>query len=642
MGGEQFEGVQGGAQVGAGVGAAAFAAQPFAVQQGGAGLFEGAAGALVQAECVQVGGLGEFVRAEQGLAAQPQGLRPGLPGGGGPAGETLVRLGGAVRGAEADGGLDQVGDGAGGGDVVAVRAGGEVLEAVGGVGGPTLAEVVQGQRPVRPGLAGGRGAAGAGAGPGEGGRRQGGAGVGGAGECGQVGQQGVELAHPLALSGVLGECAGLGGGDLGVAVAAVEEFGLGEEELQRGQDADGALGAGLGGEFGGELVGLAVASEDQGRAAELDEVARPGPGAAGLGGALPGGGQRRRGAAQQRQRAGQQVAGERRGEVLGRQPECCQPVEDGADGLLADVPGGVEGLEEHPGGVRRLDVGGGGGQQQAVGGGVVAAPEVRGGVDVGDQRVREGAVGAGAGPVGEGFGALQLPFLGGCFGGEHEPPGGVVAIGAEPGRPLVRGGGAAVAAARAGPFGGALQGVGEGGVGRGGGEGEVPAAAVAVLQRLAERPVYGQPLLQGRPLEDRGAQQRMPEGGCAAVREVDQAEPFGGCELFGPGAEGGGGPQDGREVAGLLGGGHEQERLGGRREPGHLSVEGELEAAGERQAAGRARARGLGGERGGEFGQGERVAPRLGQYAVAQGGRYVGRAGGEQLGGGGLREPGEP
>ncbi len=199
-----------------------------------------------------------------------------------------------------------------------------------------------------------------------------------------------------------------------------------------------------------------------------------------------------------------------------------------------------------------------------------------------------------------------------------------------------------MAAARAGPFGGALQGVGEGGVGRGGGEGEVPAAAVAVLQRLAERPVYGQPLLQGRPLEDRGAQQRMPEGGCAAVREVDQAEPFGGCELFGPGAEGGGGPQDGREVAGLLGGGHEQERLGGRREPGHLSVEGELEAAGERQAAGRARARGLGGERGGEFGQGERVAPRLGQYAVAQGGRYVGRAGGEQLGGGGLREPGEP
>ncbi|MEU1286492.1 hypothetical protein [Kitasatospora sp. NPDC005856] len=252
------------------------------------------------------------------------------------------------------------------------------------------------------------------------------------------------MADPLVLAGVPGEAEALGGGELGVAVPAVEEFGLGQEELQGGHHADSALGAGLGDQFDG----LLVAPEDQGGAAQLDQVDRAlGAGPAGGLDGIPDGRQRPGGPAERGQDGRGQVAGERGEGVVGGEPQDRQAVQDGGHRLLARVPGGVEGLEQHPGGVGRVDVGAGGVEQQPVGGRVRAAPEVRGGPGLVEQCVRQDVVGTAGGLVGERLGVRQLAFLGGGFGGQDEPAGGAVTVRGEPGGALVRGGAAVAAAA---------------------------------------------------------------------------------------------------------------------------------------------------------------------------------------------------
>lgn len=202
------------------------------------------------------------------------------------------------------------------------------------------------------------------------------------------------------------------------------------------------------------------------------------------------------------------------------------------------------------------------------------------------------------------------------IGGQGEPPRPGLRSRAEPGGPLVGGGRGGVSTAITGPYGGALQFGGHLLVGACRRHGQMPGAPVGVVgpvQRLGQGLVYGQAQTGRDSLIDGGPDQGMPEGHGPRV-DQDQSRSLRRVQILKEVSEAGRGPQHHIQVAGVLGRGHRQQPLRRLGQHPDLAEEGILDPAGERQR------RTVGRRRGGQFDQRERVASRLGQQAVTDGG----------------------
>ncbi len=298
------------------------------------------------------------------------------------------------------------------------------------------------------------------------------------------------------------------------------------------------------------------------------------------------------------------------------------------DGGLVEGAGDVEGVEEDTGRRDRVRAGDQvrGLQHQAVRAVRRAAPELGDPADehhVG-QHHRIGGL-AGVGPPGQGLGADDLARLGRGLGGQDQTAGHVLRRGAQQRGALVRGRRTGRPAAGRRGLGDALQRGGDGLVGAGGRLHQVPGTAygrvtagdLASVQHRGQRGVGGEPLRERGAAEHGGAQQRMPEGQPPARSgDADQRRRLGGLQVLCGRAEPFGGLEDDRELARLLRGGDQQQRLRRGRQAAELTVVGELEPPRERQRpAGVA----LGAR---QLAQGERVS--VGQFQQLAPGHLVG------------------
>ncbi len=313
---------------------------------------------------------------------------------------------------------------------------------------------------------------------------------------------------------------------------------------------------------------------------------------------------------------------------------------------LADVPGGVEGLDQDPGSQRRA---GPGEQVRALEQQPVRAPErtlaeVGEGPHVQQPGPEHGVARVGFGPGGERAGPGEVARLGGCLGRDRQPACPRRRVGAQLGGTRAGGGGSRVPAALRCLLGGPVETGGDLLVRLGGTSGAMPGAApgvvaaLAPLHRVGERPVHCQPLAERRLLVDRRPDQRVPE------RErlpslPDQPGPLGRREVGGVRAERLSGAQHQARLAHIVGRGDQQQQPGSVGQPGRLAAERREQPAGQRELTGIS---GGGGRSGGELDQRQRIALRLGQDPVAQRRCQVGGLGVEERRRRFRRQPGEP
>lgn len=202
--------------------------------------------------------------------------------------------------------------------------------------------------------------------------------------------------------------------------------------------------------------------------------------------------------------------------------------------------------------------------------------------DPGEVGEHRGVQGECVDAVGEGRGAVELPGLGGGEGGGGQSPGAPGRVGGELGGAFVGGRGGSRALLSAGPLRDIVHLVGDLLVDAGRGGGQVPGPPVGVLlafQLGGQRPVGGEAPGQGGVLVGGRSDQRVAEGQ-RVLGEPDEGGAFGRFQVLQHGARAGRCPQDETEVAGVVGGRHQQRGSRGVGQAADLLLEGLLDPVG--------------------------------------------------------------
>jgi hypothetical protein len=408
---------------------------------------------------------------------------------------------------------------------------------------------------------------------------------------GQVGQRARGVAHPERLAGVAGDRHRLATADPRLAVPAEHDLRERGDAQPARQRVHRAVLARLRDERGREVDALLVARRDERPAGDLEESARTG-GRARLVGPGEHGVQRREtgGIAVQYERGGPprepRHAHQR---PVGVEAEGVEPVDAGGDQLLVGRrrPRRVQGLHEHPEGALGIvprDAQRGVGEQ-AVRPAQLPLREVSACPHRGQPGEHGRITDVPGGALRQAPRPLQPAAVHPRLAGQHEPARGGLPVDAQRGRTLVGGRRRGVATPGLRPVGRLFEVGGHPLVGAGGGECQVPGPPVDVVGVcLGEGGVHRDALHQGRTVVDGRADQRVAEG--QAVRR-DGHEPagLGRLQVRHAEAEGACRQQEGRDVPGVVGRGHEQHLPAPRRERPDLVVEGVEHPARQRDHA---------------------------------------------------------